>query len=249
MSGQQGESPSGTAIRNYTDLPIIDQYGNMWALSQSAQIMIDGVIDRGTANVTELQYINRVFWQWVASKRLWWSKTSPLAAWLPPQGTPNAPIGPAPDPRLDQILAAVASLTTADAASTGTLSGQLAQLHADVLAIPTEIPTDPRIPALIASVSRGFTADRAAIADLSTKMDVENALLGEWWTTLLARLDTIDAANRLSASKQDAIAGQVARLIVMILDLFPGAGTSQIVANTSNATHTRTQPVPTDPGP
>jgi len=249
MSGQQGgESPSGTTIRDYTDLPIIDQFGNSWALSRSAQVMVDGQIDRTTNGVTELAYINRQIWQWVASKRLWWSKSSPLAPWLPPAGTTDAPFGPTPDPRLDQILTAVSSLAAADAAAFGGVAGQIEAIQGAIDAIPPPPDPDPRIAALIGAVQRGFAHVNAGLANLSDKMDAENALLADWWTTLLSRLDTMDAAHQANAEAITALSGQADRIIKLLLDLFPDQPKKRIVIDTANV-HFTSQPAPAAPGP
>lgn len=248
MSGQQGgESMSGTTIRDFTDPPIIDQYGNQWSISRSAQVKIDGEIDRTTSGVTELAYINRLIWQWVASKRLWWSKSSPIAPWIPIAGTTDAPFGPTPDPRLDQILVAVASLAQADAAAFGNSAALIATVQATVEALPPPSPPDPRLAALIGTVIRGFQAERGLLTDMTAAAETERALLAAWWDTLLTRLDTMDAANAATAASLDALTGQVNRIVVMLLDLFPGQK-PKIVIDTGNVTFT-TQPAPTSPGP
>jgi hypothetical protein len=247
MSGQQGgESPSGTIIRDYTDIPITDQYGNQWSISRSKQVMIDGVSDRTTSGVTELAYINRTFWQWVADKRLWWSKTSPLAPWLPPQGTTDAPFGPIPDPRLDQIITAIGSLAQADGAAFGLLAARVETLQSTVDNLPPPAPPDPRIAALFAAVLRGFERTNAHLSIVSDATVRTQETLETWEAAANARFDALDAAQVAIAAKQDALAGQIDRVITLLLDLFPDKPTVRIVLGEPTFT---TQPAPTDPGP
>jgi hypothetical protein len=246
MSGQQGgESPSGTMITDYTNPPIMDQYGNSWALSRSQQVMIDGVVDRTTYGVTLLMYINRTMWQWVEGKRLWWGKTSPLAPWSPPTGTPNAPIGPAPDPRIDQILTALGSLAQSDGAAFGMAAAQVAQVQATLDALPPPEP-DPRIAALIGAVGRNFAAVRGMLATIEERADAEVSLNADRWAGLTDQLDTIDAALHTNAEAVAAVGDQVDRVIKMMLDLFPGQLKPRIVIGGPTFT---SQPAPTSSGP
>lgn len=237
------ESVSGTTLRSYTDLPIIDQYGNSWAISQSAQVMVDGVIDRATNGVTELAYINRSVWQWVQATRLWWSKTSPLAPWLPPEGTPNAPFGPIPDPRIDQILVAIASLTSADVAGIGQLTGAIEALGVQIASIPSQIPPDPRIAFLIGAVTRGFQGVHASVMDLSSRVDNVLSAIDQWGQAITSRFDDIDAADQATATALSAIAAQNERVIVMLLDLFPKTP-KRITAHMERASSEGTQAAP-----
>lgn len=215
------ESMSGTTLHDYTDQPIIDQYGNSWALTRGHQVQVDGIIDRTTGGVTVLAYINRQVWQWVETKRLWWSKASPLAPWLPPEGTPNAPFGPTPDPRLDQIITALAALSASDGAGFGSVSGQLEVIAGAVEQIPTNPTPDPHVAQLVNLVTRGFAAQHAAMVALSTRIEMTNAALAEAAVALSARFDTVDQAQATAAELLAANAAQVHRIIVMLLDLFP----------------------------
>lgn len=245
MSGQQGESPSGTIIREYTDLPIIDQRMNRWSLTQARQVMVDGEVDRGTAAVTELMYINRVFWQWVKDKRLWWYKTGPLAPWLPVGGTTDAPIGPIPDPRLDTIISAIGSLATADAAAFGGMAARIDAVQLAIDSLPPPPPPDPRIATLIGFTTRGFAMVHSNMASLRDATDEIRAHLNAVELAANARFDAIAAAQVIAAVKQDELAAQVERIVVMLLDLF-SKPPPRIVVGLPTFT---TQPAPTSPGP
>lgn len=250
MSGQQGgESPSGTFIKEYTDPPIIDQYGNHWAISQSKQVMIDGEIDRSTSGVADLMYINRMFYQWVPAKRLWWRKPSPMAPWLPPGGTTDSPIGPIPDPRLDTIISAIGSLATADAAAFGGMAARVDSVQAAVDALPPPPPPDARIAALIGAVTRGFTMVHTGLAAIGEATTATQEMLVLAEATAAVRFDAIDAAQAMAATKQDMLAAQANRIIVMLLDLFPNSPKGQITAHMDRGSSEGTQSVPPTGGP
>lgn len=246
MSGRVGESPSGTIIRDHTDPAIVDQFGNTWKITQSAQISVDGAVDRTTSGVTELAYINRVFWQWVSAKRLWWGKDSPLAPWLPPEGTPDSPIGPIPDPRIDQIITAIGSLAASNAAAFGSAADRQIALLAAIAAIPPPPPPDPRIAAIFGAVSRGFTNVHAMLGDIEAAAATASDAQADRWTALLERLTAIDAANLASTTAMTALRGQVDRIVTLLLDLFPNQPKFKIVLGTPTFT---SQPAPTQPGP
>src|SRR3954462_9660592 len=79
-----------TAAGANTASPLTDASGNTWTIV-NGQVVVNGVVDQTTANVTHLAYVNGVVWQENTSN-LWWSKTSPAAVWGPPDGTPAVPV-------------------------------------------------------------------------------------------------------------------------------------------------------------
>lgn len=123
------ESASGTFVRKPSDPPIFDQYDNAWALSLDNHVTVDGWHDPGLQNVSELVYLNRRFWAWTSDTRLWHSKAQFGATWS--AGQVEAPFGPTPDPRIDQILTAIAAQAK-----------QIATVRLDIETLP--LP-DPRI--------------------------------------------------------------------------------------------------------
>jgi hypothetical protein len=76
---------------------ITDAAGDVWSITSTGQVAVNGVPDPTTANVLELAYINGVVWQ-KNSADMWWSKTSPNAAWEPPYGTSVPPLPVAASP-------------------------------------------------------------------------------------------------------------------------------------------------------
>ena len=71
---------------------ITDALGNVWTITPSGQVAVNGKVDNTTANVTHLAYANGLVWQENRSD-LWWSKTSPSASWSPTYGTATVPVG------------------------------------------------------------------------------------------------------------------------------------------------------------
>jgi hypothetical protein len=82
-------SPNNTVI-SITGQSIVDPSGNHWTIV-NGRVTVNGVVDTTTANVIEMAYENGVVWQKNTSN-LWWSKSAPGAAWLPPAGTTVDPI-------------------------------------------------------------------------------------------------------------------------------------------------------------
>lgn len=70
---------------------ITDSAGNVWTITADGQVAVNGVPDPETANVTHLAYAKGLVWQ-ENTQDLWWSKTSPTAAWDPPDGTSAIPV-------------------------------------------------------------------------------------------------------------------------------------------------------------
>lgn len=246
------ESPSSTVIRGPTDPPIIDQYSNQWSISQGRQVVIDGFTDPSTANVRELWYIGRIIWQYTDA-RLWWSKSGPAAPWSPPAGTPYAPFTtPTSDPRIDVLQTSVDQLSATLTSDMRALAEAIHRVRADVDQIPNAIPSDPRIDALLSGqATLGDTVSQAQ-TDLALRLDLLTGVVQANQADLLTRLDLITTQHAAEQAKVDALAAQMERAIVMLLDLLSGkppAGKVSISADLAHATHTRSQAVPGQTGP
>jgi hypothetical protein len=84
-------SPDNTMVPAGSTGSIADAGGNIWTITGTGQVAVNGTGDATTANVTELAYVNGNVWQENASN-LWWDKTSPSAAWAPEAGTATSPL-------------------------------------------------------------------------------------------------------------------------------------------------------------
>jgi hypothetical protein len=94
-------SPNGTSLTGTTG-SIMDPAGNVWTLSSTGLIVVNGVPDLSTWGVKELLYLDGVIWQFNGSE--WYTKSVPqwveepstpleaLLSWTPPttnaDGTP-----------------------------------------------------------------------------------------------------------------------------------------------------------------
>jgi cellulase (glycosyl hydrolase family 5) len=90
-------SPNDTVVTAGSTAAIVDASGNTWTITSGGQVAVNGTVDRTTANVIELAYVNGVVWQENTNK-LWWGKTSPSDSWSPPAGTSTSPLPPAASP-------------------------------------------------------------------------------------------------------------------------------------------------------
>ena len=153
------ESQSGTTLRTWSDPPIIDSFGNAWRITPQSQVSTDGIVDHMTSKVETLSYYPPRIWM-MTTDNLWWSKVRSTESWYPPGGTLDAPFSPnAPDPRLDAMIATLASLQgqlvaqssalTLLMAATDQLSSDL-DTRADALAEQlAELINDKRLDALL----------------------------------------------------------------------------------------------------
>jgi probable HAF family extracellular repeat protein len=82
-------SPNNTIITS-PGAVITDSFGNRWTI-QNGRVVVNGIVDQATARVVILAYENGKVWQMNAD-RLWWSKSSPSAAWGPAFGTIISPL-------------------------------------------------------------------------------------------------------------------------------------------------------------
>ncbi len=123
-------SPTDTILIPGSSGTITDASGNVWTISTSDQVAVNGITDATTANVTELAYVDGDVWQENAGN-LWWAKTSPAAAWGPSAGTSASPL---PTPASEIVVTggtvAAASDLNATMAGAYTLDGSAISLTA-----------------------------------------------------------------------------------------------------------------------
>jgi hypothetical protein len=84
-------SPDKSVIKAPTDSWLVDNANNLWGIDAKGIITVNGIEDPTSAGVIELAFVSGLIWQ-ENSNMLWWSKTSPSAAWLPSGGTATAPL-------------------------------------------------------------------------------------------------------------------------------------------------------------
>jgi hypothetical protein len=95
-----------------------DAAGNRWTITSGSQVAVNGVVDATTSNVIELAWVAPLIWQ-ENSVGLWFSKTSPAAAWSPTAGTTVNPLSGVPTITINAI-------TTPAPNASFTITGSLA---------------------------------------------------------------------------------------------------------------------------
>jgi hypothetical protein len=122
-------SPDNTVLKAGSAAAIVDASGNKWTITSTGQVAINGVADTTTAGVVVLAYEKGLIWQ-ENTTSLWWSKTSPGAAWGPAAGTATSPVPVVVTPSPDNTVLKAGSVSAITDASgnkwTITAGGQVA---------------------------------------------------------------------------------------------------------------------------
>ena len=98
------------AVITLPDQSIVDAGGNTWTIV-NGQVAVNGAVDPTTGRVIEMAYENGTVWQ-KNTDNLWWSKSSPSAAWQPPYGTAVDPVPNQVASANDTIVTVVANAAT-----------------------------------------------------------------------------------------------------------------------------------------
>src|SRR5579859_4952792 len=70
---------------------IIDASGEVWTITASGQVAVNGTPDTTTSNVVELAYVNHAVW-YETNGGVWQYKTKASDTWQPPGGTTTSPL-------------------------------------------------------------------------------------------------------------------------------------------------------------
>ena len=130
-SGTFIQSPNNTVVLAGSSAAITDASGNAWTITAGGQVAVNGVADTTTNGVIELAYEKGLIWQENGAK-LWWSKSSPSAAWGPTGGTATSPVPvaapPSPSPNNTVVMAGSSSAITDASGNAWTITagGQVA---------------------------------------------------------------------------------------------------------------------------
>lgn len=84
---------------------ITDGSGNLWTLTASGQVAVNGVVDATTSNVIKLAYVSSLIYQ-ENSAGLWFHKAVPSDSWAPPGGSSTSPLPANSANRVANYLAA-----------------------------------------------------------------------------------------------------------------------------------------------
>jgi hypothetical protein len=180
LAKTMAESVNWTIIRNPNDPAITDSLGVQWYMNSQHRIVENGSMDRGASFVQEIAYVNQLIWIFVGQ---WWYKKHPGDTWTlsltdPP---PESAVPPTSDPRLDQIVTSLQSLTdkvelimaslTDIKTELDTLQGEEQQLEAFALATQTSLASvQTQLAAAIANA-----ADPAALQAISDEVTAMQA--------------------------------------------------------------------------
>ena len=185
---------------------IIDASGNVWTITSTGQIAVNGVADTTTANVTELAYVAKVVWQENANA-LWWGKTSPIAAWAPGAGTSTSPL-PAPITIAAETLSQTVSLNQVSVVATAGShmlfikgSGAIVSLSGGADQITD---TGGGNTYVLPAAGNGTDVFTSNIVTLDDTLDLKPALAATDWngavSTLAKYLTVVDSANGATLS-------------------------------------------------
>jgi endoglucanase len=116
-------SANDTVVRG-TAGAITDANGNIWTITSTGQVAVNGITDTTTANVIELAYVQGTIWQ-ENSSHLWWGETTPNASWAPESGTATSPLPatPAPSPNVTVVQANSTAAITDASGNQWTITG------------------------------------------------------------------------------------------------------------------------------
>nr|WP_294514059.1 hypothetical protein [uncultured Rhodopila sp.] len=119
-------SANDTVVLAGSKAAITDASGNLWTITSTGQVAVNGTTDAATANVTELAYVNGTIWQENASK-LWWGETKPNDSWAPATGTATSPL-PATPPVVTPPVVTPPATKTPSANDTVVVAGSKAAI-------------------------------------------------------------------------------------------------------------------------
>lgn len=182
-----GSSRSGTVIEVGGE-PLADGHGNLWGITPSGLVEVNGVPDRTTANVVRLGFQNGQIWQ-ENSASLWWGKTTPGDAWFPPEGTPVSPFDAAPmDPRIALLLQCVSELKMQVSQAFGLILADIRKVPAEIGQMATVLTKE--ISTMSATLSGQIDASTAAISAMLDRLTTDVGTIGADVTTLESELAT-----------------------------------------------------------
>ncbi len=89
---------------------VIDATGEVWTITTTGQVAVNGVTDTTTSNVVELAYVNHAVW-YETSGGVWQYKTISTGTWAPAGGTTVSPLAITESPN-DTVVTTVGPVIT-----------------------------------------------------------------------------------------------------------------------------------------
>lgn len=103
------ESSNHSVHNTPSDPPLTDSLGKTWRITQSKQVLINGILDRDAAPVVQLAYVNQSVWRQTKDLR-WTSKRQPDDDWLPRGGSYHSPLGGQLNQEFEEVEASIAAV-------------------------------------------------------------------------------------------------------------------------------------------
>lgn len=156
------------------DSPITDSRGKTWRMTDNKQVLINGIIDRDTALVVQLAYVNGTVWR--QTRNLCWAcKRHADDDWLPRGGSHHSPLAGQINQQFEAVETGVAKvLEEAD------------ELERSVKALSIE--TQACVSVMIAAQAQLFMDYAATIAGIISQNQDATVLL---LNAILAKMDTM----------------------------------------------------------
>ena len=195
---------------------ITDAANNVWTIV-GGQVAVGGTIDATTSNVVELDYVGSLMWQ-KNNAGLWWSKTSPTAAWT--GGTMTGPVIPGLSQTVSGLTAATAynfQVFATNAAGAGPVSSPAVTASTGAASTGTFTIANAQI---IAPNGTTFFGKGLNIYDGQLQGVVNNAQ-GGMLTTLFPHINIIRVpcySYNSPSSYEPAVSWLTARGIVVLLE-------------------------------
>lgn len=168
------ESPNHSVYNGPPDAPITDARGKIWRMTDGRQVLINGIVDRDTAPVVRLAYVNGTVWRQTKDLR-WTSKRQADDDWLPHGGTQHSPLAGQSNQEFDEVESGVSEVLE-----------EVRQAERHIDAADTEPPA--WVAGLIASMAQLLLDYATTVAGVIAQNQDATVLL---LNAILAKLDTV----------------------------------------------------------
>ena len=168
------ESPNYSVHNSSSDLPITDVRGKTWRMTDAKQVLINGIVDRDTAPIVQLAYVNGTVWRQTKDLR-WASKRHADDDWLPRGGSHHSPLGGQSNQQFDEVETGVSEVLK-----------EVREIERHVDAEDTDRPA--WMPGLIASTAQLLLDYASTVALILAQNQAATVLLLE---AILAKIDTM----------------------------------------------------------
>ena len=168
------ESANHSVHNSAADPPLIDVRGKTWRMTDNKQVLINGIVDRDSAPVVQLAYVNGTVWRQTRDLR-WASKRHADDDWLPHGGSHHSPLGGQTNQEFEEVESGVSEVLE-----------EVREIERHIDAADTERPA--WVAGLIAAQAQLLLDYAATIAVVISQNQAATVLLLE---AILAKIDTM----------------------------------------------------------